>query len=95
MMNTSSLTSQLNKFVITSFDENDREILLKLADIFVRTLSVDDGAFTTSGELNLPLIGELLHIRSANLSRTAAAIVKYIDPSGIVEYTPGKAPKKA
>ena len=93
-MNTSSLTSQLNNFVVTSFDENDREILLKLAEIYIRTLSFVDGQFATSGELNLDLILQLLRIGDDHRARTASTIVKYIDPTGIVEYSSGRGRRK-
>jgi len=93
-MNSSSLTSQLNNFVVTSFDENDREILLKLAEIFVRTLSFEDGVFINSDELNLDTIMSVLKIHNANRARTAEKIVKYIDPTSISEYQVGNRRRK-
>ena len=88
-MNSQSMTAnKLNAFV-TTFDESDREIMQRLADIYVETLPSADGALVASDELNLDLLMSVLNIDKSNRRRTATTIMKYIDSDSILEYTAG------
>ena len=91
MMNTQTqtLTTQLNTFVTTSFEEHDHEILLKLAEVYVNNLPSHDGGLVTSEELNLVLLMKVLRIDKSNRTRTAKTIMKYVNPESVSFYMAG------
>ena len=86
---TQTLTTQLNTFVTTSFEEHDHEILLKLAEVYVNNLPSHDGGLVTSEELNLVLLMKVLRIDKSNRTRTAKTIMKYVNPESVSFYMAG------